>query len=147
MDVQLSKKFEFPGSKKQYSDSIKFDIDYMILDIKPDFKYQVLKNCEQQIDIIARLNIKVLKFDIAELDIHNICVYYLDKDNEENPIDIKPKFEGKNLEKLLIELPDTLYAGEKLRLKISYSCGLNGNKSYIKPRSGFHFIEDENSHA
>jgi aminopeptidase N len=147
MDVQLSKKFEFPGSKKQYSDSIKFDIDYMILDIKPDFKYQVLKNCEQQIDIIARFNIKVLKFDIAELDIHNICVYYLDKDNEENPIDIKPKFEGKNLEKLLIELPDTLYAGEKLRLKISYSCGLNGNKSYIKPRSGFHFIEDENSHA
>jgi aminopeptidase N len=147
MDVQLSKKFEFPGSKKQYADSIKFDIDYMILDIKPDFRYQVLKNCEQQIDITARFNIKVLKFDIAELDIHNICVYYLDKDSKENPIDVKPKFEGKNLEKLIIELPDTLYAEKRLRLKIFYSCGFNGNKSYIKPRSGFHFIKDENSHA
>jgi aminopeptidase N len=147
MDVQLSKKFEFPGSKKQYADSIKFNIDYMILDIKPDFKFRVLKNCEQQIDITATININVLKFVIAELDIHNICLYYLDKDIEENPIDVKPKFEGKNLEKLIIELPDTLYSGKRLRLKISYSCGFNGNKSYIKPRSGFHFIEDENYNA
>ena len=146
MDVQLSKKFEFPGSKKQYANSIKFDINYMVLDIKPDFKFQVLKNCEQEIDITARIDINVLDFDIAELDIHNIRIYYLDTNTKEIPIDIKPKFE-KKMEKLLIELPHILYAGDKLSLKISYSCGFIGNKSYIKPRSGFHFIEDENRNA
>ena len=147
MDVQLSKKFEFPGSKRQYPDNIKFNIDYMILDIKPDFKLQVLKNCKQQIDITARVDTNILKFDIAELDIDHIYIYYLEKDYEEKPIDVKPKFEGINREKLIVELPDTLYAEKRLRLKISYSCGFRDNKSYIKPRSGFHFIEDENGNA
>ncbi|HET7641978.1 MAG TPA: M1 family metallopeptidase, partial [Nitrososphaeraceae archaeon] len=147
MDVQLSKKFEFPGSKRQYPDDIKFDICYMILDIKPDFNFQVLKNCKQQIDITARVDINILKFDIAELDIDHIYIYYLDNDNEKKPIDVKPKFEGINREKLIVELPNTLYASKRLRLKISYSCGFRDNKSYIKPRSGFHFIEDENGNA
>ena len=107
MDVQLSKKFEFPGSKRQYPDNIKFNIDYMILDIKPDFKLQLLKNCKQQIDITARVDTNILKFDIAELDIDHIYIYYLEKDNEEKPIDVKPKFEGINREKLIVELPNT----------------------------------------
>jgi aminopeptidase N len=147
MDVPLSKKFEFPGSKKQYADSIDFVIEYMILNIKPDFKYKTLKNCNQQIDIVAKNFITNLKFDIAELAIDCVDIQYLDKKGKEESLPIKPKIEDKNPDKMIIELPDPLLEGEKLRLKILYSCGTRANGSFSKPRSGFHFIEDKNGNA
>ena len=74
-NTSLAKKFELPGSKRQYAESISFDIDYLIIDIKPNFESKTLTNCEEQIDIIARKDIDFIEFDIAELDIHKIlCI-------------------------------------------------------------------------
>jgi hypothetical protein len=75
-NTSLAKKYEFPGSKTHYAESIGFDIDYLMIDIKPNFESNTLSNCEEQIDIIARKDIDFIKFDIAELDIHKIHLYY-----------------------------------------------------------------------
>jgi aminopeptidase N len=147
MDMPLSKRFEFPGSKKQYADSIIFDIEYMILDIKPNFESKTLTNCHQQLDIIAKNSITNLKFDIAEIDINCVDLQYLDKKDNREFLNIKPKIEDKNPDKMIIELPTPLLEGEKLRLKILYSCGKRDNGLFGKPRSGFHFIEDKNGKA
>jgi aminopeptidase N len=140
----LAKKFEFPGSKKQYAESTNFDIDDMILDIKPNFESKTLTNCEEQVDIIARRDIEYLDFDIAEIDIHKIVVSYLRKgDGTDIPIIVQPTIDQENPDKMRIELPNLVPEKQKIRLRITYSCGSLGNNSPQKPRSGFHFIEDK----
>jgi aminopeptidase N len=144
----LAKKFEFPGSKRQYAESISLDIDYMIIDIKPNFESKTLTNCEEQIDITARKDIDTLEFDIAEINIHKIQLDYLDKDNNEtNQATVQPIINKENPDKIGIKLPQYLLERQKIRLKIVYSCGSIENDSPQKPRSGFHFIEDKNGKA
>jgi aminopeptidase N len=147
-NTQLAKKFEFPGSKRHYAESISFEIDYMIMDIKPNFESKTLTNCEEQVDITARKDIDFIEFDIAELDIHKIYLYYLDKDNNEiNQTIVQPIIDKENPDKMGIKFPRYLLERQKIRLKILYSCGSIGNSSPQKPRSGFHFIEDKNGKA
>ena len=147
-DTSLAKKFELPGSKRQYPESISFDIDYMIIDIKPNFESKTLTNCEVQIEITARKDIDSIDFDVAEPDIHKIHLYYLDKDNNEtNQAILQPIMDENNLDKMRIKLPRYLLENQKLRIKILYSCGSIDKGSPQKPRSGFHFIEDKNGRA
>ena len=51
------KKFEFPGSVVHYPPVLSFTIDYMWLQIKPDFNTNTIKDCTQKLRIIASKDI------------------------------------------------------------------------------------------
>src|SRR5918999_2552685 len=73
-NTSYKNKFEFPGSKVQYSPSVPFIIDKMWLSIKPNFEKKTLADCIQQLGIIAKEDIREISLDIAELQIHKILL-------------------------------------------------------------------------
>lgn len=146
--LSLAKKFEFPGSKKYYPESIGFSIDYMILDIEPNFELKTLTNCYQEIDITAKRDIDYLEFDIAEIRIDRVELYDLNENQGKKPI-LQPPIDKEKPDKIRINLPNEkrILRGQRIKLKIQYSCGSIDNSTPQKPRSGFHFIEDKEGKA
>ncbi|MGI9012538.1 MAG: hypothetical protein ACR2F1_15315 [Nitrososphaeraceae archaeon] len=56
----INKKFEYPGSKRNFSPLYKFTINHMYLKIKPDFKKKQLLDCIQKLTIEALYHIEEL---------------------------------------------------------------------------------------
>jgi aminopeptidase N len=138
-----SKRFEFPGSSAHYPEILPFTIDYMWLQIKPDFDSSNLKDCAQKLKITARTDINEIGLDIAEIHIHQVMSL-----SDNIPVisyDVLQKED-----KLIINLGRTLNKDNTIYLAIRYSAGYyreNGIIAIHKPRSGFCFVSsaDDNS--
>ncbi|HEX7142716.1 MAG TPA: M1 family metallopeptidase [Nitrososphaeraceae archaeon] len=134
-----NKKFEYPGSKRNFSPLYRFTINHMYLKIKPDFKKKQLLDCIQKLTIEALYNIEELVLDIAELDIHNVS-------SETDNIDIKSFDILYKKDKLVIKFRNMITNGSKFIIKINYSSGYySKGKPNGKPRSGFTFIAQDYS--
>jgi aminopeptidase N len=145
-----SQKFELEGSTLHYPPFLPFKIDHMLLKIKPDFNSKILKDCEEQLRITAQQDLNEIKLDIAELDIKEVVclsnshhVYSTDDKTEED--------------KIVIRLDKKLPKHATIDLYIKYTAGYyhhhhNSNRpgsdiDNITPRSGFHFIANNNENS
>src|ERR687895_858223 len=96
------KKFEFPGSTVHYSPLLSFTIDYMWLQIKPDFGFNTLKDCVQKFKITACKDINEIQLDIAEIEIHQVI-------SSSDDIDVVSYDVLQKEDKLIIKLGRTLH--------------------------------------
>jgi hypothetical protein len=69
---KMSKRFDLPGSTAHYPPILPFTIDYMWLQIKPDFDSISLKDCTVKLKITALRDINEIGLDIAEIQIHQV---------------------------------------------------------------------------
>jgi hypothetical protein len=137
----MPKKFEFPGSTAYYPPILPFTIEYMWLQIKPDFDSNTLKDCIQKLEITALKDINEIAFDIAELDIHQVIL------SSFNDISILSFDILQKEDKLIIKLGEILYKGNTIDLIIRYSAGYYNEDGILgvrKPRSGFYFVSSTN---
>ena len=147
----VSEGFELPGSVPQYSPSRYFKVDYMTLSIKPNLKDEKnnLENCQEKLDITTLTDLNQILLDIAEIKVNSVNL----SGNNSNKINNKIKIDFNdgdkdNPDKLIITLSETIKKGTSLSLIINYSAGFDiDKKSLGKPRSGFHFINHDESHC
>jgi aminopeptidase N len=141
----VTKRFQLQGSALHYPKFLSFKIDHMLLKIKPDLNSKILKDCEQQLRITAEQDLDEIKLDIAELYIKEVAsltpTYQV--------ISTDDKIEE---DKLTIKLNKKLPKHATIELNIKYSAGYyhhhaNDDTSVRTPRSGFHFIADDENHS
>lgn len=133
-----NKKFEYPGSKRNFSPLYRFKLDHMYLRIKPDFKRKLLVGCLQKLTFEALYDIKEIMLDIAELDIHKVSSETVNVKIESfDTLYIK--------DKLVIKFTDYIAKGTKFTITIQYSAGSSHKKLCRSPRSGFTFIVTKES--
>jgi aminopeptidase N len=129
-----AQRFEFPGSTAHYPPLLSFTIENMCLKIKPDFDFDILKDCEQKLRITACTDINEIKLDIAEIDVHQV----VSSSDTTISFDILEKDD-----KLIIKLGQILHKDNTIDLTIRYSAGCyreDGVLGIYKPRSGFYFV-------
>jgi aminopeptidase N len=111
------KKFELPGSRPHYPQSLSFTITHMRLAIEPDLQERSI-SCEQKLSITILHDTNVIELDAAELQIKSVTA--------------GSKLDFRGLEdKLAVKLGRTMKEGSKIELAISYAA---------KPRQGFYFV-------
>jgi hypothetical protein len=109
---------------------------------------KTLADCEEILQITARHEIKELELDIAEMKIEKVVSSdsSINDNNADNSKELH--FDTKD-DKLIIKLAKELAQGYSVYLTIKYSAGyqyVNNNLVIAKPRSGFHFIENDEFH-
>ena len=141
--------FNFPGSKPQYPPSLSFTIVNMLLTITPDFEAKDLKDCIQELKIIAKQDIQKIELDAAEMKIHGVSCFLID-DNVTTTDNMKSQelpceYNQETNDKLIIEWENKIIEGSKVSVIIKYSAGIYfDNNDAHSPRSGFHFIGPDN---
>ena len=55
IDYKSTKVFAFPGSTTHHLSLLPFIIKYMVIKLKPDFESKTLTDCEEVLQITARL--------------------------------------------------------------------------------------------
>jgi aminopeptidase N len=131
----VPKRFVFPGSKAHYPTLLSFNIDYMWLQICPDFNSNTLKDCRQRLRITAFKDINEIKLDIAEMEIHEVT--------SSSSIPVASFDVLQKDDKLIIKLGGILQRDNTIDLSIRYSAGYYSREGIFrigKPRSGFYFV-------
>ena len=111
-----NKKFEFPGSTVHYPPLLSFTIDYMWLQIKPDFDSNTVKDCIQKLKITAYEDIDEIELDVAEIDIHQVL-------SSSGAIPVESFDVLQKEDKLIIRLGRVLHKGNTIDFTIRYSAG------------------------
>jgi aminopeptidase N len=132
----MSKRFDLPGSTAHYPQILPFTIDYMWLQIKPDFDSSSLRDCTVKLKITALRDINEIGLDIAEIQIHHVTSL------SDSLLSVSYDVLQED-DKLNIKLGRTLNKDSSIDLDIRYSAGYyreNGIIDVHKPRSGFYFV-------
>ena len=97
----------------------------MLLTITPDFEAKDLKDCIQELKIIAKQDIQKIELDAAEMKIHGVSCFLID-DNVTTTDNMKSQelpceYNQETNDKLIIEWENKIIEGSKVSVIIKYS--------------------------